>query len=264
MELAANQRMELKGTNSVTESSAPTSFLRTAGQYLRAHRERALDDRLVPYFLVIFTFWMVCIVEFTQKIGGQTLDPRFWMFLAMLVTIYGGFKVFRLRSQLQSFATRHRKDREVGHILDRVRAKGFITYDRLPETEFQVDHIVVGPSGIYVIETKERTVFGSRTIDYVNDNQLILGGKITDSQPLKKTRGAADAIRRQLQEHLHQQFAVKPLVVFSGEWRVNRYANDVDVAVVTANQLESYLDREQPELTSKEITQICSHFERSL
>lgn len=256
--------MELKASSSASEAQGPSNFFRLAGQYLREHKERIVDHRLVPFFLVVFTFWMVCIVEFTQKIGGQTLDPRFWMFLSILVTIYGGFKVFRLRSQVGHFSTRHRKDGRVGEILNRVRAKGFVTYDRLSETESNVDHVVVGPTGIYVIETKERTVFGSRTIDYLDENQLVLGGKITDSQPLKKTRGAADAIRRQLQEHLHQQFPVKPLVVFLGEWHVNRHASDVDVAVITADQLENYFDRAQPELTSKEIAQICAHLEQSL
>ena len=40
-------------------------------------------------------------------------------------------------------------------------------------------------------------------------------------------------------------------------------AGDFVVTVLTADQLEDYFDREQPELTSKEITHIGSHLKRS-
>jgi len=44
---------------------------------------------------------------------------------------------------------------------------------------------------------------------------------------------------------------------------VQQVAGDFVVDVITADQLENYFERQQPELTSKEIADICSHLECS-
>jgi hypothetical protein len=234
------------------------------GQYLREKFQAFFDDRFVPYFLIVFTFWIVCLVEWTQALTGERSDPRFWLLLSLLVTVYGGLQTFRLYPQLRRHRRGGRGQATVAEVLDRMQPKGFAAFNDLSENDFDVDHIVVGPSGIYVMETKTRAVFGSGTIDYRNENELILGGRITDNHPLKQTRAAAEVVRNRLQEHFHQQYPVKPVVVFMGDWHVNRQANDVDVAVITASQLEAYFDRQQPELTSAEIAQVCAHLQRSV
>jgi hypothetical protein len=218
-------------------------------------------ERLIPYFLVIFIFWLVCIVESIQKISGQDLDPRFWMALSIVVTIFGGIKVFRLRSQ-QPRRELPQDDRQIDQLVESIRSKGFVAYQETKEDGRNADCVVVGPSGVYVIETKMRNVFGSRAIDYRNENELILGGKISDNQPIKHVRAAADVVRDQLGQGLQKQYPVKPLVVFFGDWQVNQPALDLDVAVMTAADIETYFDRRPSTLVAEEIASICSCLER--
>jgi hypothetical protein len=142
-----------------------------------------------------------------------------------------------------------------------MRAKGFVPIHDLPGEGFNVDHVVVGPAGIYAIETKTRA--GRGTIDYRAANELIFGGRISDSRPLWQARSSAYAVHTDLKEHLRENYWVKPLLVFVGHWRIQRQAGDFDVDVVTAERLESYFDRQQPVLTRKEIEQISLHLERT-
>jgi len=257
MELAANRRMVLKG-----QSLMAGKLLRMAGQSLRVKAERQFDD-FVPYLMIVFGFWIVCLVEWTQKIVGEHPTPGFWMFLSLLVTCYGGVRAFRLYPQLRNARLGKRGERRVAEILDRIRSKGFVVFHDLPEDGSKIDHVVVGPTGIYAIETKAWNVIGSRTIDYQTENQVVLGGRITDGRLLRQVRGAARAVHLRFKEHLHENYWVKPLLVFLGDWRVRRQAGDFAVTVMTADQLEDYFDREQPELTRKEIAHICSHLESS-
>ena len=244
-----------------TASPAPGKLLRQAGQSLREEINRLCEERLIPFLFIPLMFIIVWIVECVQKYAGRNLDPQFWAFIALLVTTYGGFEIFRLRPRLRRLRLGERGERSVGEILDLIRAKGFVAVHDLPGDGFNVDHVVVGPTGVYVIETKTRS--GSGTIEYHASDELVFGGKISDNRPLSQARSNAYAVHAHLKEHLREYFWVKPVVVFVGNWRVRREAGDYDVDVVTADQLENYFDRQQPELTSKDIARIRSHLERS-
>ncbi|HEV2047483.1 MAG TPA: nuclease-related domain-containing protein [Chthoniobacterales bacterium] len=229
-----------------------------AGQSLREEIERRFDD-FVPYLMIVFAFWMVCLVEWTQQIAGEHPGPKFWMFLSALVTLYGGFRAFRLYPQLRNLRFGEQGERRVAEILDRLRSKGFIVFHDLVGKDFNIDHVVVGPSGIYAIETKNRS--GSGAIEYPSDDELIFGGRIKDGWPLRQARGAAWTVHDELKTHSQEYRYVKPLVVFVGNWRVHRHAGDFAADVITANQLENYFDWQQPELTRGEIARISSHLE---
>ncbi|MEY2537313.1 MAG: hypothetical protein QOG67_1053 [Verrucomicrobiota bacterium] len=232
-----------------------------AEQPSREQTGRFWQDPFAPYFLITLSFWLVCIVESIQKMGGQTLDPRFWMFLSILVTVYGGVNVFHLHSQRRILPPVD-SDRTMDKALESIRAKGMVAYEKSGEPGLQVDYVVVGPRGIFVVEAKARNVFGSGTIDYRSDNELILGGKISDNQPLKEARSGAQAIQQLLPQQLSKDHPVTPLVVFSGDWRINQPATDLDVAVMAACDLENFLDRQPATLTKEEIEQVCSYLER--
>ena len=254
--------MAFKGFKEVRASPVPGRLLRLAGQSLRVKAERQFDD-FVPYLMIVFGFWIVCLVEWTQKIVGERPTPGFWMFLSLLVTCYGGVRAFRLYPQLRSAGLGKQRGRRVAEMLDRIRSKGFVVFDDLPGKGSNIDHLVIGPTGIYAMEVNAWSAIGSRTIDYQNEHEVVLGGRITDGRVLRRVRDSALAVHSQLKEQLHENHSVKPLLVFLGNWHVDRQAGDFAVMVTTADRLEDYLDRGQPELTSKEIAHICSYLRSS-
>jgi hypothetical protein len=227
-----------------------------ARQSRRNEIDRLRDERLLPLLLFMFAFWLVCAVEWTQTIAGTAPDPRFWTLLSLIVTLYGGVQVFRLHGRLGHVATSKQANQKVFEILDRIRSKGFVAFHGLAGTSRNIDHVVVGPTGVYTIESKARS--GSGTIDYRSDDELVFAGRIKDGRPLHQARSSAHAVQTRLNENLDESYRVKALVVFLGDWRVHREREDFSVEVTTADQLEDYFDTQPPELTSKEIAQICS------
>jgi hypothetical protein len=107
-----------------------------------------------------------------------------------------------------------------------------------------------------MIETKVRTRFGSGLIDY-KGNKLLFGGRIWDSQPLRHARGAIDAMRSRLGEHL-PRCRVTGLIVFLDDWEVCSHNAEVDVAVLASAQLDDYFAQQHSELTSDEVCSISS------
>src|SRR5258708_4886535 len=165
MELAANPRMPFAKSSTAPSSIFSEKPLRLAGQSLREEIGKLTEEGLIPFLIFTVTFWIVCAVEWTQKLAGAAPDPRFWTFLSLIVTAYGGFKVFQLRPQIRNLRLGELGERKVAEIFDRIRSKGFVAFHDLPGAESSnVDHVVVGPSGIYAIETKAQT--GSGNINY--------------------------------------------------------------------------------------------------
>ena len=238
-------------------------FLLRAGQSLRDEYDRFFDERLVAAFIVVIAFWMVCIVAWIQKIAGHNPDARFWTLLSLFVTAYGGFEVFRLRPALRRLRQRGRSDWRVTQILERMRSKGFVDLDDLPANQLNVGHIVVGPSGVYAIEAKSWNSFGSGTVDCQNDNELLLSGRVRDGRALHQAREAAHAAQLLLKDQLRDHRPVKGLLVFAGDWTIECRPEYLDVDLVAAEDLENYFDEQQPQLTGREIAEICAHLERA-
>jgi Nuclease-related domain len=259
-ELAANRRMSFKASKAINQAQTFDKVLRSAGQSFRAEIERLSEEGLIPFLLFSFAFWIVSAIAWMQKFAGANPDPRFWTFLSLIVTAYGGLQVFRLHPIFRNFPLRERSEQRVAAVLDRLRWAGFIAFHDLANSGLNVDHVVVGPSGIYAIETKARR--GSGTIDHASDHELIFGGRIIDGRPLRQTQNAARAVHRLLTEHLDQAYLIKPVLVFCGAWRIQGQPGDFAVDVVTPDQLQDYFERQQPKLTAKEIAEICSHLER--
>src|SRR3954466_7903152 len=89
--------------------------------------ELVRNQRLQPHFGAAFMLWLVGLVELIQKIGGQRLDPRFWMGIAVLITAYGGFRVFRLTPTSARRAAANRPT-PVEQLVARMQSNGVAIY----------------------------------------------------------------------------------------------------------------------------------------
>ena len=230
----------------------PTSF--------QKHFELMRSERFQPYFVVAFTLWLVGVVEIIQLTSGQGLNPRFWMAVAVLITIYSGLRVFRLRLQSINVGTTSRT--RASEVVNRIHASGFAVYQDPSETT-RDGYVIVGPTGVYALEVKERSVFGSRTIEFVGQDKLVLGGRIADSRPLKQAQASASNIREGLTRVLDKGFAVKPLVVFLNDWRINRTRGDTGVPVLNEKELPQYLNGQESVLSQSDVAEIATYLDQT-
>ena len=225
---------------------------------LQKYTDLIRNDRSQPYVIVAFTLWLVGAVEIVQKTTGQRLDPRFWMVIAILITAYSGIRIFRLSSPL-SMVGRSSRSREMDNLMSRMISHGFVVYHEPATVKGSDGYIMVGQSGVYAMEVKAGKAFGSRIIEVRDDNELVLGGRISDRRPLEYARAGADKLRARFTGASQVQAAVKPLVVFVDDWQINQ--SDTEVTVLSANQLEQYLSAQQPIFTKSQIAEISSYLD---
>jgi len=224
---------------------------------LRKHLEAITHGRFQPHFVVAFTLWLVGAVEIIQKTTGQRLDPRFWMLIAVLITAYSGVRIFRLLPKASN-AGRRKRSTATEAFVSRIADSGLTVFEADGEMKGSDGYVVVGPGGVYTMEVRERNVFGSRTIELGDDNELVIGGRIADGRPLTYACAAAEKVREQLHDHLPIQPMVKPVVVFVNDWEIKGGQNRDDVTVLNENEVQHYFSKQNPVLNSADLAKISA------
>ncbi len=151
----------------------------------------------------------------------------------------------------------------VGEELAQLSGQGFRVFHDVPDEGFNIDHVVVGPSGIYAIETKARTKRGTEK----DAHQVGYDGKtlkfpdyVTD-QPLVQAERQAKSLGRWLSKASGIALAPVPVVIIPG-WFVDRTGKG-RVQVLAVNGARHYLSasREGSSLDRSQIERIAYQLE---
>lgn len=235
---------------------------RRAGQSVAEQWEKLLDDPLLPIVFGPMMFWVLALVAWTQSRLSKPLPVMFWLGCAIIATGFAAISLLRLIPRARALVRGERGERAVAEQLEELRADGFRCFHDLVRNGFNIDHVVVGPPGVFVIETKFRS--GSGLIEFRNGQGIFVDGREEERDPLKQARGNAREVNQLISRDAGLEVWVKPLVVFVGDWKVKNAWQNTDARVLTARQIGRYFAKQdQPELTRSEIQLICSHLMRS-
>jgi hypothetical protein len=235
---------------------------RRAGQSIREEKERLFENRLMPYAFGPGFVWVIFVVEWVRSSSQTPPQPLFWLCLAVAATVLGWVGYCRLLPSFRNLNRGERGELRVAEILDDLRGIGYRAFHDLVGNGFNIDHVLVGPAGVFAIETKFRS--GCGEIEFRNGEGLFIGGHPEEKDCLKQARGNAFEVNRIIKENCGINRWVRPLVVFVGNCTIKNRWQDTDARVFTADQVARYIREQQPELVRREIDLICTHLERSV
>jgi Nuclease-related domain len=234
---------------------------RRAGESLRERREKILDEKLLPIVFVPFFFWLVYVVQQFQQWNHAGPQPQLWLCFAIVATVVSVIWFLRLRPTVRNINRGERGERHVADVLEELRVDGYKPIHDIVADRFNIDHVLVGPAGVFAIETKYRS--GKGEITFRDTEGVSVGGRLEEKDCLKQARANATAIRDLIHESCGRREWVTPIVVFVGDWKIRNKWRDTHVRVFTPERLLDYIRDQQPQLTRSEIQLIASHLERS-
>jgi hypothetical protein len=235
---------------------------RRAGQSLSETWQQLVDDRLIPIVFGPLFFWMLVLVEWMQNTLKKPVSLNFWVCAAVTMTGASVIAYLRLIPKARALVRGELGERAVAEQLEELRSHGFRCFHDILRDGFNIDHVVVGAPGVFVVETKFRG--GSGVIEFRNGQGIFVGGHEEERDPLKQARGNARAMHDLIRRDAGLDVWVKAVVVFVGDWKIRNAWRETDVRVITADGIAGYFERQdQPELTRPEIQLICSHLKRS-
>lgn len=190
------------------------------------------DRRIMtPYILFIVAIIILIIISIVLKV----LQPK----------IKGFIGEYKVSTKLSFLSGEY-------HIFDNVYLEnnGYST---------QIDHVIISPYGIFVIETKNYTgmIVGTTESEYWTKIQYKKKYKFYN--PIKQNRGHVIALKRLF--NLSDRFFI-PIVVFHNDAKIKIYTTE---NVVNFYYLKKYINRYKEEILSvKEVETLCAILKSSL
>ncbi len=256
-----------------------TKLLRGPGETLR-RKLAELDEQLLhnfftallaPLLVGLALAWIA-----TRFSGASAIAWLAIIAVALLASLV--FSVRRLASGLDRWRNTwlgYYGERIVAESLEPLKAEGFRIFHDIPAGDalapFNLDHVLVGPSGVFAIETKTRRKGRARA--GFAEHQIIYDGQVL-AYPWGEDRYGLDQALRQarwLEQHLAtllgQPTPVQPILTFPG-WMVITRARGA-VTVLNPKQIPAavalrgapVLDERQLDLIARQLDARCRDVE---
>ena len=213
-------------------------LLREVGHSLRekiTRYDRALPGQILMFILIgISPLMNIARDASSDPLDRETTSLRWMTFSILLATMAGVlWSVISHARQRRNLTLGLLGERIVAEHLEPLKATGHRVFHDLPagdpptshKTPYNIDHIVVGPAGVFAIETKTRRQ--GRTRVGVMAHEIIFDGRALafpwgeDQHGLDQARRQAEWLAEFLQRELGRPVPVHALLVFPG-WTIIR------------------------------------------
>ena len=238
--------------------------LRNPGQSLDKYLLDVVFDEGIIY---IFAGTLVCFYAFNNWIYYFTEKvPNPWAvtLLAAAAVIFCLYKIKKTLKKITKLKQGRDGEKAVGQYLDSLREKGVKVFHDIPGDNFNLDHVLVASSGVYVIETKtySKPDKGESRIIYTGDT-LIHHNGFKDDKPLIQVKAAANWLKQIIKGSTGKDIEVKKVVLFPG-WFIEPTAESKqsDVWVLNPKALPVFISNSQEQLVGEDLSLVAFHLSR--
>jgi hypothetical protein len=240
-------------------------LLRSPGETLRRQIENISDDVIfymctAPVYPLLVYSMVLSGIE-----GSGTWPQMFLLILGGVVTlglVWKGVKLIKTRSALRIGLA---GEMAVGEELNRLMLDGYCVYHDFPAERFNIDHILVGPSGVFAVETKARSKRGTgdrkAEAKVISDGERLRFPMWVTTEPIDQAKAQAVWLSKWLSSAVGDPVKVSSMVTIPG-WYIERKSPN-GVPVLNPKQVKAYIEAKKEEVLSESmIKRICHQLEQ--
>jgi hypothetical protein len=220
-------------TKRKTRSPLPNGSLPQAGESLNdLYHNRRWD--IVYWAVVIVSVGLLCSQEWIHYWLKSPPSPFIGTLLFFAAIAIGGYRIQKILRELPDLRLGTEGERIVGERLETLRSQEYRIFHDIIEDDYNIDHVIIGPEGVFAIETKTRSkpARGNATVTY-DGRRVLVGGMAPDRDPIVQAKAAARRVRAILKEQCGVEVWVNPVVLYPG-WYVSSI-NDPELTVANEN-----------------------------
>lgn len=247
-------------------SRAPFNELqrRPAGETIRVKLED-LEDKINENVLWLIMFPVLLVYGlFVQHPKGLVVPLMFFIFSGSVAAFFG-VKLFKLIKTRANYRLGFEGERFVGEELSRLMALGFEIYHDVPFDGFNIDHVVVGPRGVFVVETKTRRKklndAGRKEFKVQFDGKNLQWSWGADSHGIEQAKSNAKTLAGWLGSATGETVWVTPILTLPG-WLVERKAPSEGLHVLNPKEVYQVCAAQPEKLTEPQIRRICHQLDQ--
>ncbi len=229
--------------------------LRNPGESLEQERQRVLSDELMPPVLVFALSAAFASYEWFRSLFSVPPQPIGVSLVALIAVVYAFYKSLRLRGRMRALKLGVDGEKTVGQILEASRKPGWHVLHDLPGTGFNVDHVLLAPQGVFVIETKTFSKPGrGKAAARLDGDRLLVDGLKPERDAIKQARALRDWIRDLLLETTGIRYPVRGVVVLPG-WFVDppKDRRPDDIWVLNPKALPAFIEHERAQIEEEDV-----------
>lgn len=238
--------------------------LNNPGETLDKEIDKLVNEEAMGLIVLLIFMGVITFLEWIRWWREIPYSPYVYTAMFVGMSIYTLPKIIKIKKQLKSLRLGRDGEKAVGQYLEGLRVSGAKVFHDIQGQNFNLDHVVIAPSGIYVIETKTYSKREKgRPVIVFNGKSLRLNNLPENDKPIIQVTAAASWLKSMLKESTGKQFETKPVVVFPG-WFVEptSEAKNSDVWVLNPKALPTFISNSKNSLSDDEVNMAAYHLSR--
>ncbi len=232
--------------------------LRNPGQSLEAQRDDLVYDKLIAPAMAALLILILAGMEWWSYFYPRKPNPTVYTAMALIFVAYAVVRFLRARPALRALRLAIDGEKAVGQYLELLREQGYKVFHDVLGDGFNIDHVVVGPTGVFSIETKtfSKPTRGEARVAF-DGERILVDGQEPDRNPVVQAKAQANWLRDLLGASTGRRFNVRPVVLFPG-WYVEQQGSSTrELWVLNPKALPEFLKHE-PEVLPPEDAQLAA------
>jgi hypothetical protein len=237
-------------------------LLRPPGESLRARIEEinaALNEAL---FMVAVVPSFISGVILSSALVSRRGVEAFWVEIGAIIwgcfTLYYVVKIFKLLSRRRDLRLGLDGELATAEELNQLMRYGYYVFHDFPAAHFNIDHVVIGPAGVFAVETKTRSkgiMRGKQGAMVIFENSQLKFPNYQESESIRQAKDESKWLSQFLGKSVGKPVAVKPVVVLPG-WLVERRAKDASIIVINPKEAVQYITSNPKLLDEQTVQQV--------
>ncbi len=214
--------------------------LHNPAESLLEQRDNLIFDKVVFPFLATGLLAILTAFAWLDHFGIVPLNPNALTVFTILALAATTVSILRTLKQARSFNRGIAAEKAVGQFLEQFRGQGYQVIHDIPVKSggatFNIDHLLIGPKGIFTVETKSwRKPLKGQCIVTYDGQKVLINGRAPDRDPIAQSKGQAAWVQDYLKSCTALSFVpVTPIVVYPG-WFID-YLKAGEAKVKVANE----------------------------
>ena len=243
-------------------SPGTEQLLRSPGHSVSLKLDEIQDNLSTLLVFLIFS------PPFALALTAEKPLPN-WGFIPLVIG-YGVvlYYFFKLLTKSSNYRLGLMGERAVGEELNQLMLDGFRVFHDFPADEkWNIDHVLVGSQGVYIVETKARRKqqgpAGHQDHVLIYDGHTLKFPHCEDQHGLKQASRNARWLGNFLSSATGEPVTVRPILAFPG-WYIELQTKDTSLRVLNPKQIRKVINKNDPpnKLSPEQVERITHQLEQ--
>jgi len=237
---------------------------RPAGESLRIRLEH-LEEKLTDDTLGLLLFPLMLILFLAIRHPIDELSLILLFTLSVGSSAFFGIRIYKLARSRANYKLGFEGERFVGEVLCRLITHGFEIYHDVPFDGFNIDHVLVGPRGVFIVETKTRRKpvdkSGGKKYHVTYDGKFLQWPWGADRFGIDQAKNNAKTLSAWLSSATGEIVSASPILTLPG-WMVERKAPTNGIYILNPKEINGVCSSQPPKLQESQIKRICHQLDQ--